>query len=751
MDFINNIKSDTLIICSDSSKSKILKMKKLLPIKIMNIEEFRNKYYFTYDEKTILYLIDKYNMKYEVAKNYLDNLTYIEDKKYNIPKLDYLVSLKQELNNKKLLIYNDNFQKYLKRINIILYNQSVDTATIKMLNGLNYQIIDRCYKKYPHQVYEFDTMEKEVHYIAYKISQLIEKGVSIDKIKLANITEEYYNTIERIFTMYNLKVSINYQMPLSNYQLVKDFLSLYQNNDLEYSLNKIKSNSNNSIINELINVINKYSKYNDKNLLIYKIKHSYINCSKYNNSIEIIDYLEYETNDNEYIFLLGFNEGIIPKYQYDTKYITDNIVKEVGLNTTKIANENIYTKTIKAIDDIKNLVITYKLQDVKNNYYPSTLCQNYEVKKETINYDITYSEIYDKILLAKSYDEYYKYGSKNSNLGILKYNYQIKYNSYSNKFTGINRIMDKLNLSYSKIQIYNKCAFRYYLTDILKLDIYKENFSTTIGNMVHYIMEKCLSNNNIDIDTYANEFLKDKIFTKKEQFFLQKYKEAIHELLDEVILEKEYYLFNEAMYEKKIDIDYGNNIHFTGIIDKILYYVDNNTTYVSLIDYKTGMDDISLKYLKYGLNIQLPIYLYLSTKLNFKNIKYCGFYLQRFNIINKDYRLLGYSNNNPNILKIMDKSYTNSKIIKGLKTNNDGSFSKNSKILSDEEIDKIKQEVAAQITKVIESIKNNNFEINPKTSEAKNIGCEYCKYKDICFVTKDDEIEIKPIEFGGEE
>jgi len=618
-----------------------------------------------------------------------------------------------------------------------------------MFNGLNYQIIDRIYKKYPHQVLEFDNMEEEVHYIAHKISQLLEKGISIDKIKLANVTEEYYNTIERIFSMYNLKAAINYQIPLLNYQLVKDFLAFYQKDELKEALDKV-NNSNNKVFNELINIINKYYKYNDKNLLIYKIEHSYLNCDKYTNSIEIIDYLDYETSNDEYVFLLGFNEGIIPKYQNDTNYITDNIANEVGLNTTKETNSLIKENTIKAIADIKNLIITYKLRDFKNSYYPSTLCEIYEVKKEEISYNITYSEIYDKLLLTKSYDEYYKYGTENNNLNILKNNYQIKYNSYSNKFTGINRAMDKLNLSYSKMQIYNKCAFRYYLTHILKLDIYKENFSTIIGNMVHSIMEKCLSNNNMDIDTYATEFLKDKKFTKKEQFFLQKYKEAIHELLAEVMLEKEYSLFNEAMYEKEIDIDYGNNVHFIGIIDKILYYIDDSTTYVSLIDYKTGMDDISLKYLKYGLNIQLPIYLYLSTKISFNNVKYCGFYLQRFNIVNKDYRLIGYTSNNSNALKVMDKNYYNSKIIKGLKTNNDGSFSKNSKILSDDDIDKIKEEAAFQITKVIDNIKKNNFEINPKTSEEKNIGCEYCKYKDICFVKKDDEIEIKPIAFGGD-
>ena len=59
MDFINNIKEETLIICNQYEKENILKINKLLPIKIMNIEEFKEKYFFSYDESAILYLIKK--------------------------------------------------------------------------------------------------------------------------------------------------------------------------------------------------------------------------------------------------------------------------------------------------------------------------------------------------------------------------------------------------------------------------------------------------------------------------------------------------------------------------------------------------------------------------------------------------------------------------------------------------------------------------------------------------------------------
>ena len=583
-------------------------------------------------------------------------------------------------------------------------------------------------------------MEDEIYYIAHTISKYYNENIPLNKIKLTNIDESYYSTINRIFSLYNLKVNIPYKSPLSSYQIVKDFIKNYQEEDLSSALNKIPKD--NKIYDSLISVINKYVKYNNKDLIIYKIKHAHITNDTYDNAIEIIDYMDYISKEDEYIFLTGFNDPIIPKNYMDTSYISDSICKYTLLDDTKTLNKKQINRIIKNLNDIKNLTITYKLSDYQKNYYPSQLCDNYHVEKISPQYNETYSALYDKIRLVKLYDNYYKYGSKDDMFDTLRNNYNVKYNAYSNKYTKINRIMDKLNLSYSSMQTYNKCAFRYYLKYILSLDIYEENFKATIGSMVHYVLEKTLSNNNLDIDYYLNSYLQNKTFTKKEYFFLEKYKESIHELLNQILLEKEYSIFNQALYEKKLDIDYGNNVHFIGIIDKVLYYIDNDTTYISLIDYKTGNDEISLKYLKYGLNIQLPIYLYLSTKLNFKNVKYTGFYLQKLNINTKDYRLIGYSNSNKETLLAMDKNYQNSKIIKGLKTNQDGSFSKNSKVLSDTEIENIKKEVSTIITSVIDKIKNNYFMINPKVIDGKNIGCEYCKFKDICFKEEDDEIKI---------
>ena len=116
MDFINDIKCETLIICKSYFKKEIFKLSKLLPIKMMTVDEFKNKYYFSYEEDAIIYVMNKYNVKYDIARIYINNLYYIEEKNYNVKKLDFLVNLKRDLDDHHLLIYNKYFKDYINNI-----------------------------------------------------------------------------------------------------------------------------------------------------------------------------------------------------------------------------------------------------------------------------------------------------------------------------------------------------------------------------------------------------------------------------------------------------------------------------------------------------------------------------------------------------------------------------------------------------------------------------------------------------------
>ena len=85
-------------------------------------------------------------------------------------------------------------------------------------------------------------------------------------------------------------------------------------------------------------------------------------------------------------------------------------------------------------------------------------------------------------------------------------------------------------------------------------------------------------------------------------------------------------------------------------------------------------------------------------------------------------------------------------MVKGLKFKKDGSFYASSKVLSNEDMEKLIITVDEIIDDAIRKIIEGEFFINPKVVNGKNVSCEFCKFKDICFKTKEDEVIL-----GGEE
>ena len=107
-------------------------------------------------------------------------------------------------------------------------------------------------------------------------------------------------------------------------------------------------------------------------------------------------------------------------------------------------------------------------------------------------------------------------------------------------------------------------------------------------------------------------------------------------------------------------------------------------------------------------------------------------------------KLLGFSNEDVNYLSLLDNNYNASLAIAGMSINKDGSFSRYAKVLSNDNIEKIKDIVQNKITEASDNILQGKFPINPKRIDNELIGCKYCKYKDICFVKEEN---IKDINF----
>lgn len=764
MDF--TIKDNSLIICPNQTKTKILKelsqTKKLVNIKFMTKEEYKKIYYFSYDDKSLAYLIKKYNYNIDVARVYINNLYVIdENKTYKSPKLNFLKDLKKELIKEGLLIYNNTYKEYLKNKNIIVKNEyNLEKYEEEML-GIKEEHVPE--KTITAPVMECNTLEEEVNQVCLEIINLLKKGADINKIYLTNVSTDYLYTIKSLFSFYHIPININFNYSIYSTKVVKDYLNTKEL-DLE---NKDKKSINKKLINILsdLSFLDENSK-EYKILLTDKLKNTFTSPVNLKNAITIKDLYKESFNDDEYVFVLGFNQDELPKMEKDISYITDKEKDEVSLYKTDYLNKRNKNNLVYILSNIKNLYLSYKLTSPFKSYYKSSLITDLSlniVKPKLDSYNS--SNIYNELRLASYLDLYHLYGEKNKDLSKLYTHYQIPYKTYSNVFTGINNdeyltnLPYPLKLSYTSLNAYSECKFKYYIRHVLKLEPYTDTFQTYIGSMYHYILS-VYKKTNFNFEEEYQKYLEKRDLSLKEKLLLIRIKKDLLKLID--ILNKQDLItgYNDAYYEKKIDIDLKKKVSviFTGSIDKIMYYQNIEDTYFSIIDYKTGSIDTHIEPMKYGLHMQLPVYLYLiHYSKAIKSPIFTGIYYQNilFNYptwskdiekVKKDqYLLQGYSTDDISILSRFDSTYEKSEYIKSMSYNEEKGFGTyaTKKVLSNDTLYDLLDYTKNYISKETDNILSADFTINPKVYSNVNISCAFCSFKDICYMKEKDLVYLE--------
>ncbi len=777
-----------ILIVKDNVKNSVIEYLSnsgLLKIKVMSLKELRDKYYFTYDERAIYYLMNKYNYQIDVAKMYLDNFYNVGMNDYGNEKIKKVIDLKKELRDNNLLICNNGFKNYLKNKKIVIYNYlDLTKNDYKLIEELrlsnNIEIYNDESKEYIHKIiYMADTLEEEVSFIAGDIVEKVNRGIDINKIKLCGVVGEYESVIKRIFKWYNIPITI-VSSTLYATTIAQDFINNLSSDGskiIDYLNNKydITNDGVASIINKLVKILNKYAwcdnLINIKELIIDDINNTKINSDKYLNEVVIINSLE-ETCEEDYVYLLGFNQGDIPKCYKDEDYFNDELKEKLGISTTSELNKSEYDKWLFNIKNTKNLIITSKKNSSLGEHYLSSLNDELNIEVNLIEKKYNYSNLYNKIKLAEKLDMLVKYNEKDEDLEFLYNNYKmIDYNTYNSSFRGVDKdklqeyLNKKLVLSYSAMNTYYQCGFRYYLSNILKLNIYEETFYTVLGNLFHYVLSNYYKEE-FDLKKEYQKYLKNCTyqFNEREKFFLDYLESELEFIVKTIIKQNETNSLNNIKAEEKIEVDKsrdGINILFKGFVDKIMLNDDNSV--MSIIDYKTGNPKLNLNNVIHGLDLQLPVYIYLA-KFKYQNARVAGFYLQKIlnSEIVKDFKhtyeelkedklkLQGYSNVDIKILEQFDSNYSNSHVIKGMKTSSKGISSK--KILDDNAIDKLVGITEEKIEDAILGIVNADFSINPKRIGMDNVGCEFCKFRDICFMKEEMIVnlkEYKNMEFLG--
>ena len=763
--------NNKIVILNDyAKKSFIKKIDKLINVKVITLSELKRKYYFDYDNKAIYFVSNKYNCIPEIAKIYIENIYYLKD--IDNEKINFLKDIKNDLDSNNLLTYNNLFKEFLKGKEIVLYNlkytdkfyKNIFKELEKFSKITIYNDEDNSIVK---ELYKANNSEEEIAFVCSKITKLIKSGVNINNIKLANVKSDYEFIIRKTFKLFNIPINLPSFETIKSTSLVIKFKELY-NSDINETIEKLKEFINtkeeNDIYKSIISIVNNYLWSNDfllvKDMVFNDIDNIKTPREKLKNAVEVIEFKKELVTDEDYVFLIGYNEGVIPVNYKDEDYLSDSIKEKLGLSTSFELNENAMNETKDNIRNIKNLIVTYPSHNLSSEIYISSSYEKDLFEEKELNISFNESNAYNKLKLVSEKDENSKFGTITDNLLRLSSHYKdVKYNSYDNKYKMIDKtkikefFKDGLTLSYTSINDYYMCSFRYYLNYILKVNKFEDTFEATVGSIFHKILSMCFDHDIDIIRTYETEIENSNYeFNESEKFFLSILKDELVLIIETIKNQLSYTQLTNSMYEKKIviDVDKDLQIRFKGFVDKILYNEFNGKTVVAIIDYKTGNPNLNINNTIYGLEMQLPVYIYLI-KNEIKDVKIGGFYLQKIlnNTTDKEKRLdslklQGYTNSDLDYIDKVDSSFNDSKVIKSLRTSSKG-FYYYSKMINDEEIDTLYNVVDSKIKEASMSILDSKFDINPKEMNNENIGCSFCKYKDICFMKPKDTIKLKEV------
>ncbi len=208
----------------------------------------------------------------------------------------------------------------------------------------------------------------------------------------------------------------------------------------------------------------------------------------------------------------------------------------------------------------------------------------------------------------------------------------------------------------------------------------------------------------------------------------------------------------EMVYDsRQVSLEDGNAMRLHGKIDRVDLYETEDEVQVKVIDYKTGAKAFDLGEVYHGLQMQLVLYLqavmekegqkYPDKKITPAAILY---YQMKDPLVEpdrdeasieekilKELRPNGLVNASMEVVEHLDRTLEKQSYVIPVSLNKDGSFSKQSSVLSEEELLLLTKYAQVKAKKVGEEILQGNIEIAPYEME-KRTGCDYCPYHGIC-------------------
>lgn len=763
------------VICTNSIKEKILReVQGFYNYIFMTQEELKKRLTFRLKKNAVFKLMQHYGFSYSVSLEYAKAIEYIEDKSYSNPKLDSIVSIFRFLKEQQLLEVDTLFFHRLRQFPVTFVDPepTKEYITLKTLVSAYTHV----YEVYPHsqhytpKVYEFKTIEEECLFVMNQIKDLLKTGVCFNDIYIVHTNADYVFLLKRMARSFGIPIQFDSYSNILSTQWMQQFLLKCESYP-SFSLILKELDSKNIIFPLVVDIINDYdlSSENPKECIEFikaVSKKTKYPQKVYTEAIHLLDNTMVFDNQ-DYVFYVGFNLGSAPSIIKEDGFLNDQDLMLLNQSTSYEKNTLQYERLKQWISYTPHLTLTYKKYVKTESFLPSLLIEDLSLEViQGANISYGYAKLEDELRLVGLFDLYEKYGQWHDDLEAYGIG-EAKYKTYNHKYKPLSKnlmqehfSLKDLRLAYSNVKLYFSCPFSYFADRILGLNEFKPKMAARMGSFSHAVLEDSYKSD-FNFDQSVVEHKQEYAQDSKDEFFFTQMTSVLRNLIEFNRSHEAMSQLENVALEAHINVVKENYV-FEGFIDKLLYTIKDQEVYAAIIDYKTGMDVVSLDNIEDGFHLQLPSYMYLLSHYEpfaGKEIHIIGLYLQKVNIVIFDHKsdievqmakkfmLEGFSVANPKLLSMLDSTYQHSTYIKSLGMGKEG-FLRYSKIFLEKDQLRITDMVEGLLNQASSQILDGHFPIEPKRINGKNVSCTYCQYKDICFYDYEDMVELTHKPFG---
>lgn len=515
------------------------------------------------------------------------------------------------------------------------------------------------------------------------------------------------------------------------------------------------------------------------------------------------------------LYIIGANDGKLPSVVKKIGIFTDeerNYLEKIEIGLVKESKQRLYQQEFEIYNLLlkpkKELVISYSDKNLEGKNLKKSIVvnrimsifSNIKINRISLNDDL-FNIYTDKVEREKIFKLLVKNNKTVEELtyinNIIEYYKRQKidykddiYDYYNNQPLNLSRnIIDELykkhiNISSTTLQDYVMCPFLFYIKNVLRVSK-RDEFelkNLDIGNLYHDVVKNVFEKiikEKIDINEVENDIilklakqvfeeyieLSDKRvfkYSNKNIFIVNNLKNIFISSINMMIKHLRGSKFKPAYFEvgfnnnecfKPLKIDVlDKQILFSGRIDRIDTYTENNKIYIKIIDYKSGNNKFDFSDLYNKLNMQIVLYMtaIINNKDNFKDKSITPAGMFYFNIndkkisidtklkeelidkkISREYKMSGLVLKDIDIIKEMDIELEKKSDIIPVDFTKDGNYSKNSNVLSEGEFKKVNEYVIEKVEGIGKQIIEGNIKAQPIKDDTK-CACDYCIYKSVC-------------------